>query len=146
MAEEEIIEIAEIVEDVKSSYKRAKKRLAEARHIEAKESFAEIADNIYPLLSSIAAKLQEQEDGLMELAEGGEFLAPESAGTVLAALELGEKVCVTFLASNLNDVDRKKAEEICKAFRAASGLAQKLVGDLIAEDAGDEEEQPEDNS
>jgi len=134
---EEILEedVAEVFDLATKAYARAKSKLKDSPHIEGKHAFQEVTNNLYPLILSMLQVQRQQEEALLDLVEGGEILAPETAATVIAALDLGQKLA-DFVKSDPEGVQH------AAAFEAASAVARAAIQALV--DDGPEDDNPED--
>lgn len=144
MAEqEEEVQIEDLIADVAAA-KRAAAKTLKGPHIEGRVALVETANNVYPLLESILAKMGQMEQALFDVLDGGELLAPDTAAAILGAIQLGEQL-VAFVTSltGLTDIQRAEGQKLCLGFTTAAGLAKHAVESLIdEEDAPEGEETP----
>lgn len=101
-----------------------------------------LIDDTYPMMEALAEQLVEVDKIVEEMTQPESFLDDEEAQHIRSALALGGALyeIVQKLLPQMNDIDKKKAGEVCAAFENAVQLAMMVVEQATEGDEEDEEE------
>lgn len=107
-----------------------------------------LIDDTYPMMEALAEQLVEVDKIVEEMSQPESFLDEDEATQIRNVITIGAALyeIVQGLLPSMNDIDRKKAAEVCAAFESAAQLAMMVVEQATDEDDDDEEEDEDEES
>lgn len=137
-----------VIKDIKDAQARAKKKSGGGA-LDAKH---EVTANLYPLLLALAEATKGDVDeigGALDdlLDDEGSVIQPELAAVLFAHVQLSRELIAEVRKLKMDDVTKKKVEDMCQAVEKVAGQAEEGVGEAAVELEGgpEESEEPEED-
>lgn len=140
--------MAEKLDALIADFRLRRKALKERPITSFEQLNAELCNNFYPCMEALAEEIREVDAVIQEVVEQQEsYIDPELVAQILQTLALGEALAREVEKLLLDDLTKKKLEEIIKAYRHSAEVTTMGVADAATDEIldGVEGEESDDN-
>lgn len=125
---------------------RLRRKALEKQPIESLEQLNnELCKNLYPCMEALAEEIREVDAVIQEVVEQQEsYISSELTAQILQTIALGEAVAREVEKLVLDDLTKRKMEEIIKAYRHSAEITTMGVADASTEEILDSDDDAED--
>lgn len=140
--------MAEKLDALIADFRLRRKALKERPITSFEQLNNELCNNFYPSMEALAEEIHEVDAVIQEVVEQQEsYIDPELAAQILQTIALGEALAREAEKLPLDDLTKRKIEEIIKAYRHSAEVTTMGVADAATDEIldGAEGEESDDN-